>query len=238
MNPADDDREPPRRRYLGLTRSNAPRDVDDELAFHLQSAIDEYLAAGMTLDQARDAARRKFGDVEGISRMLYNLSDERERTMNRGEWWASVKQDILFGLRQLRKSPGFTAIALLTLGLGIGANSAIFSVVHAVLLSPLPYANVDRVVTLLEANQQSYNAVTFGNYVTWTQRAKSFDAIAAWWYGGSKTLTGTGDPVRLTGIQTTGNYWKVLYIKPVAGTYFTDDDAREGAAPSRSSSSV
>ena len=151
--------------------------------------------------------------------------------MHRSEWWASVRQDIVFGLRQLRKSPGFTAVALLTLALGIGANSAIFSVIHAVMLSPLPYANGDRILSLREQSGASANVVTFGNYVSWTQQARSFDAIAAWWPAGSKTLTGVGDPVRISGDQATANYWKVFYIKPVIGGYFTDDDAREGAAP-------
>jgi predicted permease len=228
---ADDDRDPPWRRYLRLTHSDSAGDVDDELAFHIQSAIDEYVAAGMTHDEARAAARRRFGDVVGISQTLYTLSEQRERTMDRSDWWASIKQDVVFGLRQLRKSPGFTAVALLTLALGIGANSAIFSVVHAVLLSPLPYANSERVLKLYEQNGDSYNAVTFGNYVSWTERAKSFDAIAAWWFGGSKTLTGVGDPVRISGIQTTGNYWKVLYAKPLLGGYFGEADARQGAAP-------
>ena len=143
--------------------------------------------------------------------------------MHRSEWWASVRQDIVFGLRQLRKSPGFTAVALLTLALGIGANSAIFSVIHAVMLSPLPYANGDRILSLREQSGASANVVTFGNYVSWTQQARSFDAIAAWWPAGSKTLTGVGDPVRISGDQATANYWKVFYIKPVIGGYFTDD---------------
>ena len=231
MTRADDDRDPAWRRYLRLTHSNNAEDVDDELQFHLQSAIDEYIAAGMSHEAAIDAARHRFGDVAGISKTLYNLSEERERTMDRSDWWASIKQDVVFGIRQLRKSPGFTLVALLTLALGIGANSAIFSVVNAVLLSPLPFANSDRVLSLFEQNQESYNSVTFGNYVAWTERAKSFDAIAAWWYGGGKTLTGVGDPVRLSGIQTTGNYWKVLYVKPLVGGYFGPDDARQGAAP-------
>jgi putative ABC transport system permease protein len=227
----DDDQPPAWRRYLRLVRADSAGDVADELAFHLQSTIDELITSGMSRDLAIKTAREKFGDVDRISETLYNLSEERERTMDRSEWWASVKQDVVFGVRQLRKSPGFTLVALLTLALGIGANSAIFSVVHAVMLSPLPYANADRIIALREQNGPSANVVTFGNSVTWTQRAKSFDAITAYWPAGSKTLTGKGDPVRINGDQATGNYWKVFYIKPTAGSYFTEDDAREGAAP-------
>jgi putative ABC transport system permease protein len=228
----DDDRIPAWRRYLRLVHPDNAGDVDDELAFHLQSTIDELVLSGMSRDDAIATAREKFGDVDRISRTLYTLSEERERTMDRSEWWASVKQDVVFGLRQLRKSPGFTLVALLTLALGIGANSAIFSVVHAVMLSPLPYANSDRIVDLREQVGPSSNVVTFGNYVSWTQRAKSFDAITAYWTAaGAKTLTGDGDPIRIAGDQATGSYWRVFYIKPVVGSYFTDADAREGATP-------
>lgn len=231
MTSRDDGTDPAWRRYLRLTRSNRTGDVDDELAFHLQSAIDEYVASGLTRDEARAAARRKFGDVEGISQTLYNLSEQRERTMDRGEWWESLKQDVAFGLRQLRKSPGFTVVALLTLALGIGANTAIFSVMHAVMLSPLPYANSDRILSLREKDGELAREATFGNYVSWTEQARSFDAIAAWWYAGGGTLLGVGEPANISGIQASASYWKVFSIRPVLGRYYTEDDEREGAAP-------
>ena len=226
-----DDRDPVWRRYLRLTRSNSANDVDDELTFHLQSTIDEYVAGGLTLDEARAAARRKFGDIEGISQTLYNLSEQRERTMNRGEWWESLKQDIVYGLRQLRKSPGFTIVALLTLALGIGANSAIFSVVHAVILAPLPFANGGRILSLREQDGELARETTFGNYVSWREQAKSFDAIAAWWYTGGGTLLGAGEPTNISGVQASASYWKVFSIKPVLGRYFTEQDEQEGAPP-------
>src|SRR6185437_4418773 len=131
---------------LRFRRENSAADVDEELAFHFSSAVDELIAKGMSRAEAETIARERFGDVRRITNTLYTLSEQRERTMARTEWLDAIKQDLAFGFRQLRKSPAFTAIAVLTLALGIGANSAIFSVVYSVVLNPLPFANGDRIV--------------------------------------------------------------------------------------------
>src|ERR1700744_5889855 len=93
------DRQPAGRRYLRFLRANPAADVDDELAFHIQSTIDELVAGGMSLDEARAAAHRKFGDVDDITDTLYTLSRHRERSIARGEWWQSIRQDVRFALR-------------------------------------------------------------------------------------------------------------------------------------------
>jgi predicted permease len=227
----DDDRLPAWRRYARFLRGNPTRDVDEELAFHLQSTIDELVASGMAPAAAREAARAKFGDIDRIGETLYTLSRQRERRMALSERLQTIKQDVVFGLRQLRKAPGFTATVLVTLALGIGANSAIFSVVYAVMLKPLPFANSDRLITIGERSGANVNSVTFGNYATWRDNAHSLAGIAAFWGGGTTTLTGRGEPTPITALSTTGSFWTVEFIPPVLGRYYTADDERNSAAP-------
>ena len=226
-----EDDTPAWRRYLRFVRSNPAGDVDDELAFHIQSTVDELVAQGMSHAAARKAAQEKFGNVERISATLYTLSQQRERTMDRQELLQTIKQDLIFGLRQLRKSPVFTLVAVLTLALGIGANSAIFSVVYSVLLHPLPYANGDRIVTLDESigAGQGFNAVTLGNFDTWRKEARSFEALGAEWGTGPRTLTGVGDPTPIYTMQRTSGFWKAQFIPPVLGRYFQESDEQLNA---------
>src|SRR5215213_6973220 len=123
------DTTPAWRRYLRFWRANPVGDVEDELQFHLQSTIDELVASGMSREVASEVARRNFGDVDQISKALHTLSQERERGMERQERWQTIKQDVSFAVRQLRKTAGFTIVALVTLALGKGATSPIFSLV-------------------------------------------------------------------------------------------------------------
>jgi len=140
----------------------------------------------------------------------------------------SVKQDVLFGLRQLRKSPGFTAVTVLTLALGIGANSAILSVVNSVLLSPLPYTNADRVLRLSQRNgKDEMWSIPFGNYATWRRESSAFEEIGAMWGGRRIALTGVGEPTPIASFGASAGYWKVLKIAPVLGRYFDDSEDRE-----------
>ena len=216
------DRGPAWRRYLRFWRSDPDADVADELRFHLESAVAEYVAAGMTADAARAEAVRRFGDVDAIASTLHVLSHERERAMEWRDRLDTLRSDMRFALRQLRKSPAFTLVAVLTLALGIGANSAIFSIVYSVLLRPLPYAHADRLLKLRERNGTSDSqgmVVTFGNYATWKARVQSFEALGAYIYGGL-TLTGAGEPRQIQVLRASADYWKALYIPPVLGHYF------------------
>jgi len=142
----------------------------------------------------------------------------------------TTRQDLLFGLRQLARNPTFTIVALVTLALGIGATTSIFSVVYSVLLKPLPYANSDRILMLREGDgETSYGATTFGNWNDWRTRSTSFAAIGALWGSAPLTLTGAGDPTPIQTGLASADFWKALYIPPVAGRYFSAAEDREGA---------
>ncbi len=178
----------------------------------------------------RRLAVAQFGDVGLISRSLHTLGEKRERRMARGEWWQALKQDLVFGGRQLRKSPGFTLVAVITLALGIGANSAIFSVVYSVLLKPLPYADGDRVLRLQQRNGKgSMCCLPYGNFYVWAREATGFEALGATTGHSTMTLTGLGEPRPLAVTLASAGYWKAMFIPPALGRYFSEAEDREGA---------
>ena len=201
-------------------RSKPVDDLAEEIRLHLEMEEQENRESGMPPEEAHYAALRRFGNV--------TLAQERSREM----WgWNSVDtlwQDIRFGVRMLAKNPGFTVVAVITLGLGIGANTAIFSVVNTVLLRPLPYQDASRLVWITDFIPRQNNTLVFdSDYFAWARQNQVFEGMAA--YGETDlTLTGAGDSARLEGARVTAGFFPVLGTAPMLGRAFFPEEDRPG----------
>jgi predicted permease len=197
-------------------------DMDDEMRSHIELRTQANIDAGMNSEEARFAALRQFGWTESIK--------ETCREQRGVTWLENLAQDIRYGARQLRKNPGFTAVAVLTLALGIGANTAIFSAINAVLLRPLPFADPGRLVWLGGwMGNDKEQGVTPADFLDYREQSQSFALLAA---SVSDTvvvnLTGDGEPERLHGALVTANYLDVFGVKPALGRTFLAEEGQEG----------
>ena len=170
------------RRLFRLTHTpeRAMRDVDEEIRLHIEMRIAELRARWMSEVDAEREALRRFGDTEEFRAWSARRAKQRSRRNAVVEWLSELTQDIRFAFRQFRKAPSFTAIAVLTLALGIGANTAIFSVVHHLLLAPLPYPNGNRIVTPMQEDDRGHLLSADRELVkAWRARTHTIDAFAA-----------------------------------------------------------
>src|SRR5436309_1884280 len=192
----------------------------------------EYLTArGWTPAAAREEALRRFGDVEQYRCDCRSADERRAGREHRKENLIVLKQDIRFALRSLRQQPAFTAIAVITLALGIGANTAIFSVINSVMLTPLPYREPHRLVMLWETRPGSDRPlVSYPNFKDWQQRQRGFEDIGVYYPWASFTMTGRGDAERVDGALVSGNYLQLLGVRPALGRLVTPADDSPGSA--------
>lgn len=199
------------------------RDLSEEIREHLEEKVEELVEGGMPREEALFAARREFGSVTQI--------EERGREIWQWPPVESVFADVRYGLRMLRKHPGFTVVAVLTLALGIGANTAIFSVVNSVLLRPLPYPDADRIVYLSEWSPDVPDlSIALANFADWQKMNTVFDSLVAY-RSENLNLTGQGEPQRLSVRQVTAGLFPTLGVEPVLGRELTPDDDKPGAEP-------
>ncbi|MFI5228034.1 MAG: permease prefix domain 1-containing protein, partial [Gemmatimonadales bacterium] len=174
-----DDRAPRHKKLfrLAATRATIHHEIDDEMRFHLDARTEALVRLGHSPDEARRISLAEYGDLAAAHTQLAAIDRRRvERTAAR-EWFESLMQDLKFSLRGLRARPAFAATVVLTLALGIGANAAIFSVVDAVLLRPLPFAQPERLATLWEvyhSNVDSRSEASYPDYLDWRARNRSF----------------------------------------------------------------
>jgi putative ABC transport system permease protein len=207
-----------------LRRERWDQERERELQTYLEIETEENIARGMAPEEARYAARRKLGNPTQIREEIYR--------MNSLAFIESLWQDVRTGLRMLRKNSAFAVVAILTLALGIGANTAIFSVIHAVLLNPLPYDEPDRIVFLLESNPGGgfpEFSVSPPNYVDWRDSTRSFEAMASV-SAGSLNYTSGVEPERLTGARVSSSFFSVFGAKPALGRTFSAEDDVQGTA--------
>jgi putative ABC transport system permease protein len=202
-------------------------ELSAEIREHLEEKIEELVAKGMPRKEAETVARREFGNV--------TLMEERGREVWQWPRLESFVMDVRYGLRMLRKSPGFTAVAVLTLALGIGASTAVFSLVDAVLLKPLPFPHAEEIASPwklipsdlnLGFDRGQWGRVDF-QFVS--QQSKTFEDLGAF-LSDSFDLTGSGDPVRLDGLRASAGFFPSLGVSPALGRTFThqeDDVGRE-----------
>jgi predicted permease len=199
-------------------KSKLEEELDEEMRFHLEREIDENIARGMSPEEARYAALRSFG---GVERVKEESRDERGIRLIDEVW-----QDLRYGARMLVKQPGFTLIAVLTLALGIGANTAIFSVVNAVLLRPLSYADDERLVMIwgkFPAAGIKRASVSVPEFIDYRDRTHSFAQVGV--YGGADfTLTGRGAAERFNGALVSANLLSLLGVNPTLGRHFLAEE--------------
>src|ERR687891_526920 len=199
------------------------RALDAEVRFHIEMETEKYIREGMTPEAARTKALRNFGPME--------KHKEEARAARGVSWFEELVQDLRYGTRTLLKNPGFAALAVLTLGLGIGANTAIFSVIDGVLLKPLPYANGDRLVLIQQqtplARQQNF-PVSITELYDYRKQLASFDGIVEF-HQMSFDLLRRGEPDRVATGVVSPNFFAALGIKPIIGRDFVDTDDDQGA---------
>jgi predicted permease len=197
------------------------RDLDEEVQAHLELLVDQHRASGLDEADARRAARLELGGVGQVK--------DAVRDVRRGIWLEHLWQDLRYGWRQLCRQPGFTGIAALTLGLGVGATTAIFGVVHAVALRPLPFQAPDQLVRVvrLRARENVADNASYPDFADWRTRNHVFTEMAAF-HTDSFTLSGSGEALHVPGAIVSAELFALLGVQPALGRTFLPQEDRPG----------
>jgi predicted permease len=225
-----DDRVPAWRRYLRFWRPDPRRDVDEEIAFHIESLVVQLTAGGMSEPEARRVAQRRFGDITTIAGDMLALANERERTMQRADWFDAIARDARYAARQIIHRPGFTTVVIATLALAIGANTAIFSAVDAVILRPLPAAGLDR-LHMVKMNLPGIGLMDTELSPGQTEDLFNLDVVeaGAGYAGASLVLNGVGEARRLSSVRTLGQFFAITGARAQMGRLYRPQESDEGS---------
>ena len=219
------------RRFLRIDRgvASVERAVDDELRFHFDMTTRELMTNGMTPDEARKEATRRFGDVQGTRERLASIDRARVGRERRAEWWSAFAQDMRYAVRGLRLKPGFALAVIITLGLGVGANAAMFGIVDRLLFRPPAYLIApDRAALIYKGltfrgteNLTSYTG--YRPYLDLRENTTSFDAMTPFYV--NQPAVGTGDATKEMHVAAAGpDLWRMFDVKPVIGRFYTADE--------------
>ncbi|MBK9411287.1 MAG: ABC transporter permease [Gemmatimonadetes bacterium] len=210
------------------------REVDEELAYHLEARANALLATGLSSHEARRQAEREFGDVAATRDYLNRLDRKTNATRHRRDYLGDLRQDVSYALRTLRRSPGFALTAMVTLALGIGANVAIFTIVNAVLLRPLPFPRPETLYRVWSHNAKdgmTHAGVSAVDLDDFRAQRRVVEDLGGFWYasGGSGIdLVGRGEPQRLSAVFTTAGFYGALGVRPEVGRVPREDELVRG----------
>jgi putative ABC transport system permease protein len=220
-------------RKIPFVPGKPEKEVDSELRFHLEARIQANIDAGMSPEQARQAAMERFGDVAGVRDECARLLAEERKTDARREWFDDLGQDVRFAARAALRAPVFTALAIVTLALGIGANAAVFGVVKSVLLNSLPYADADRLMRVrspIKALGEDRGSLSAGTISDLRERQKSFSEFGAW-LSERDMIHDSGDQPQIVKARwVEPSLFTTLGVRPVLGSIFTDADGLRDTA--------
>ena len=209
---------------LGHSRRRVEEEVDDEVRFHMEGLVERYVEGGMSQDQARARVRSEFGDPDAIRAELAALGWKTRRRTLRRELADSFVQDLRMGFRQMRRRPGFATVVILTLGLGIGANSAVFSVLRSVVLTPLPYPEPDRLMTVWTPWEgYRFNPLSEPDWADLRDGSRSFQAWGVY-EAQSLNLSGDGEPEQVSGVRLSATVLQALGAQAVQGRLFLPEE--------------
>ena len=210
-----------------LWKASADDEVAAELDFHLAMREHDLARGGAEPGDARRQARARFGDMQAVAAECRDIAHQTERNVRKTEYLAELSHDVKFALRQLGKAPAFAAVAIFTLALGIGATTAIFSAVEAVVLRPFAYAHPERTVLVSEIEKGQFGSVSAGNYVDWARSSSSFEQLAVENFK-SFNLAEGNTPERVYGGLVSSSYFRVFGVPPRLGRVFTDAEDQPG----------
>src|ERR1043166_1950717 len=214
------------RTQLRFWRSDIREDVDAELGFHFEMRVRDLVAAGWTPGPAREEAERRFGELAAVRDACIAIDQRRRERVRRREVWRDMFQDFRFALRTLLKSPAFTLMAVLCVGLGVGVTSTILSAVNAILIRPLPCqkpGELAAVYAWLPKTDEHRVNISHPDYVSWRDDNKSFAQLGMYTWQ-AYAFSGDGEPERVDGAMVTANLFPLLGVNPLFGHGFVPEE--------------